>query len=58
VSRIGNSHFDWEFVDGKLRLRNPAPCLNGIEYLHQLQNFLYAVAGYELEFSGLASVLL
>jgi len=58
ILKIGNSNFDWEFVDGTLRLRNPAPCLNGIQYLHQLQNFLYAIANYELEFKGMSSVIL
>jgi hypothetical protein len=53
ILKIGNSHFDWEFLDGKLRLRNPTPWLNSIESLHQLQNFLYAVANYELELPGI-----
>lgn len=58
ILKIGNSNFDWEFVDGTLRLRNPAPCLNGIQYLHQLQNFLYAITGYEMEFPGMSSIIL
>jgi len=58
ILKIGNTHFDWEFLDGKLRLRNPAPCLTSIQYLHQLQNFLYAAADYELEFPGMSSILL
>jgi len=58
ILRIGNSNFDWEFVNGQLRLRNPAPCLTGIQYLHQLQNFLYAIANYELEFPGMSSIIL
>jgi hypothetical protein len=56
--KINNSHFDWEFLDGKLRLRNPAPCLNSIQYLHQLQNFLYATANHEIEFKSVHTVLL
>jgi hypothetical protein len=58
ILRIGNTNFDWEYFDGKLRLRNPAPCLTSIQSLHQLQNFLYWAAGYELEFPGMASVIL
>jgi len=58
ILRIGNSNFDWEFVNGKLRLMNPAPCLQSIQYVHQLQNFLFAIANYELEFHGIASYLL
>ena len=58
ILKIGNTNYDWEFLDGKLRLRNPSPCLTGMQYLHQLQNFLYAVANYELEFPGMASVIL
>jgi hypothetical protein len=58
ILKIGSSNFDWEFLDGKLRLRNPAPCLIGIQYLHQLQNFLYAVANYDLEFPPASSVSL
>ncbi|MEO5684902.1 MAG: hypothetical protein ABIQ88_19825 [Chitinophagaceae bacterium] len=58
ILKIGNTNFDWEFVDGRLRLRNPAPCLTSIQYVHQLQNFLFAVADYELAFTGYAAVLL
>jgi len=50
ILKIGSSNYDWEFVNGKLRLRNPSPCLTSIQYLHQLQNFLFAVANHELEF--------
>jgi hypothetical protein len=49
ILKIGNAHYDWEFLDGNLRLRNPAPCFSKISSLHQLQNFLYAIAGHELE---------
>lgn len=56
--KINNSNFDWEFWEGKLRLRNPAPCLHGIQYLHHLQNFLHAAADYELEFRSAATVVL
>ncbi|MEP7279224.1 MAG: hypothetical protein ABI813_11320 [Bacteroidota bacterium] len=57
ILRIGNSHFDWEFADERLRLMNPSPCLTSIQYLHQLQNFLYATVNYELVFSGVAVVI-
>jgi len=58
ISKIGNSNYDWEFIDGSLRLRNPSPCLTRIQYLHQLQNFLFAVANYELEFISRPSIAL
>jgi len=51
ILKIGSSNFDWEFENQQLRLRNPAPCLSSIQNLHQLQNFLFAVANYELEVS-------
>lgn len=43
------SNLDWEFLDGKLRLRSPAPNFAYIYNLHQLQNFIFAVANVELE---------
>jgi len=49
IFSIGNSHTDWEFVDERLRLRSPGAAMTSIRYLHQLQNFLYAIATYELE---------
>lgn len=58
ILKIGNTNFDWEFMDGQLRLRNPAPCLRNIRYVHELQNFLFATTSYELEFSGYTTVLL
>jgi len=58
ILKIGSSNYDWEFQDGKLRLRNPSPCLTTIQYLHQLQNFLFAVANYELEFTSRQSIVL
>ncbi len=51
ILKIEGSNMDWEFVDQRLRLRNPAPSLAAINNLHQLQNFLFAVANYELEVS-------
>jgi hypothetical protein len=49
ILSIGNCHIDFEFVADGLRLRNSTPSRIGIKYLHQLQNFLFAIAGYELE---------
>jgi hypothetical protein len=49
ILKIGNSHFDFEFTSEGLRLRHPTPSRVPIVYLHQLQNFLYAIAEYELE---------
>lgn len=56
VLKVSNSNFDWEFSGGKLRLGNPAPCLNPLQYLHQLQNFLFAIAGFELEFNHVSVI--
>src|SRR5580658_3712178 len=49
IFSIGNCHIDFEFVADGLRLRNSIPSRMGIRYLHQLQNFLFAIVGYELE---------
>ncbi|MDR3713150.1 MAG: hypothetical protein P4L51_10075 [Puia sp.] len=49
ILKIGNSHYDFEFESDGLRLRHPTPSRIPIQYLHQLQNFLYAIAEYELE---------
>lgn len=56
--KIAGSNYDWEFSGGKLRLMNPSPCLTSIQYLHQLQNFLFAIANYELEFISRPSIAL
>jgi hypothetical protein len=48
ILTIGNSHFDFEFTEEGLRLRHPTPSRVAIRHLHQLQNFLFAIAGYEL----------
>jgi len=58
ILKIGDTHFNWEFLDGRLRLRNPEPCLISIRYVHELQNFLFAIAGYELEFQNTSSIVL
>jgi hypothetical protein len=45
----GNSHFDFVLNADGLRLRHTTPCRVSIQYLHQLQNFMFAIAGHELE---------
>jgi hypothetical protein len=49
IFKMGNSHADFEFNAEGLRLRQPTSCRVNIRYLHQLQNFLFAIAGFELE---------
>jgi hypothetical protein len=49
ILSIDKSHMDFEFTADGLRLKNAAPSQVPIKYLHQLQNFLFAVVGYELE---------
>ena len=49
ILTIGKYHIDFEFIDGTLRLRPPYPCRIGIQYVHQLQNLLFSITGYELE---------
>jgi hypothetical protein len=49
IISIGNSHIDFEFVNGILKLRCPAPALTNIKYVHQLQNLLFAIGGYEAD---------
>jgi hypothetical protein len=49
IISIGNNHIDFEFVNGILKLRCPAPALTNIKYVHQLQNLLFAIGGYEFD---------
>jgi hypothetical protein len=49
IITIGNSHIDFEFYDGVMRLRCPAPALSNVRYLHQLQNLMYSITSRELE---------
>jgi hypothetical protein len=49
IVTYGNQHTDFEFTEDGLRLRHPSPSRVGIRYLHQLQNFFYAIAGQELQ---------
>lgn len=44
-----NTHADFEFTDEGLRLKHPTSCRRTIKYLHQLQNFFFALTGHELE---------
>ena len=57
ILKIGSTHFDWEFNNGSLRLRS-TPSFNEINAVHTLQNFLFAIAGHELEFSNTTPVIL
>jgi hypothetical protein len=49
IITYGNKHTDFEFTEDGLRLKHPSPSRVGIKYLHQLQNFFYAIAGEELQ---------
>ena len=49
ILKIGNGHMDFEFNSEGLRLRQPIPSQVSLHYLHQLQNFLFSIAGFELE---------
>jgi hypothetical protein len=49
ILRIGGSYIDFIFNADGLRLRHPVPSWTSIRYLHQLQNFLFAITGQELE---------
>ena len=49
ILSIGNSHIDFEFTAEGLRLRQPVAGQMNLQYLHQLQNFLFFVTGHELE---------
>lgn len=49
ILKVGNSHMDFEFNNDGLRLRHSIPSQVSLRYLHQLQNFLFSIAGYELE---------
>ena len=49
ILKMGNCYADFEFTIEGLRLRQPNCCRVNIKSVHQLQNYLYAVAGYELE---------
>src|ERR1700754_2553922 len=49
IISVGNTHTDFTFSGEGLRLRHSTPTRVGIKYLHQLQNFFYAITGHELE---------
>jgi len=49
IITYGKNHTDFELSDDGLRLKHPSPSRVGIKYLHQLQNFFYAIAGQELD---------
>src|ERR1700691_191226 len=52
ILSVGNTHVDFTFTDDGLKLRHSTPGAVSIKYLHQLQNFLFSILGYDLE-SGL-----
>ncbi|MBS1662047.1 MAG: hypothetical protein JST68_13470 [Bacteroidetes bacterium] len=49
IISYGNTHTDFEFTSEGLRLRHSTPTRVGIKYVHQLQNFFFAITGHELE---------
>ena len=49
ILTYGNTHTDFEFREDGLRLRHNTTSRVAIKYLHQLQNFFYAMAGEELD---------
>jgi hypothetical protein len=49
ILSIDGSHMDFDITEDGLRLKHASPWQVRIKYLHQLQNFLFAIAGYELE---------
>jgi len=49
ILSIGKIHIDFEFSADGLKLRPPYPCRISIQYVHQLQNLLFAITGHELE---------
>lgn len=48
ILSVGNTHIDFTFTEEGLKLRQPTPGAVPIRYVHQLQNFLFSVMGYEL----------
>ncbi|MBD0287858.1 MAG: hypothetical protein M3342_11555 [Bacteroidota bacterium] len=48
IIRSAAGHVDFEFIEHKLRLRQPACSHIQIKYLHQLQNLFFALTGQEL----------
>lgn len=49
ILSFGTEHLDFEFTDEGLRLRHPTPTRIPINFLHQLQNFIFALTAEELE---------
>ncbi|HLZ86483.1 MAG TPA: hypothetical protein VKQ52_04570 [Puia sp.] len=49
IITYGNTHTDFEFTEDGLKLRHATPARVGIKYVHQLQNFFYAITGHELD---------
>jgi hypothetical protein len=49
IIRHSSGHADFDFTAEGLRLRHPSPLGMPIKYLHQLQNFFFALTGEEIE---------
>ena len=49
IINYGKSHADFVFTSAGLCLRPPTPSHVVIKYVHQLQNFYFALTGHELE---------
>ena len=49
ILTYGNTHTDFTLSEGGLRLRHSTTARVSMKYLHQLQNFFYAMAGEELD---------
>ena len=57
IYTAGNKHYDFEFNDKGLRLGRPAPPSQiSIKYLHQLQNFIFAMTNHELEVENVGAL--
>ena len=49
IMRHSTGHADFDLTPEGLRLRHPTPSRTPIKYLHQLQNFCFALTGEEIE---------
>lgn len=45
----GSGHVEFELTDDGLRLRQPTATWISISYVHQLQNFIFALTGKEIK---------
>ena len=49
IMSLTTGHYDFDFTEEGLRLRHPTPSRMPIKYLHQLQNFFFAITGEEID---------